>query len=62
MRKYMLDYYKQHLKGTEVINEDTGITIRFSMTAGRKTAMGEAMYQRKAELIRILPDLVKYAL
>ena len=31
-------------------------TIRFSMTAGRKTAMGEAMYQRKAELIRILPS------
>lgn len=50
LRKYILDYYKKHLKGIEVINEDTGITIHFSMTSGRKTAMGEAMYQRKAEI------------
>lgn len=62
LRKYILDYYKKHLKGIEVINEDTGITIHFSMTSGRKTAMGEAMYQHKAEIIRILPELVKYAL
>jgi len=62
MRLYILDYYKKHLKGTKVVNDDTGITIHFSMTSGRKTAMGEAMYQRKAELIRILPDLVKHAL
>ncbi len=62
LRKYILDYYKKNLKGLEVINVDTGITIHFSMTSGRKTAMGEAMYQRKAEIIRILPDLVRYAL
>ena len=62
LRKYILDYYKQNLKGIDVVNNDTGITIRFSMTSGRKTAMGEAMYQRKAEIIRILPELVKYAL
>lgn len=62
LRKYILDYYKKNLKGLEVVNDDTGITIHFSMTSGRKTAMGEAMYQRKAELIRILPELVKYAL
>ena len=62
LRRYILKYYKEHLKGTEVVNEDTGITIHFSMTSGRKTAMGEAMYQRKAEIIRILPDLVRYAL
>ena len=62
MRKYILDYYKKNLKGIEVINDDTGITIHFSMTSGRKTAMGEAMYQRKAEIIRILPELIKYAL
>lgn len=62
LRRFILDYYKKHLKGIEVINEDTGITIHFSMTSGRKTAMGEAMYQRKAEIIRILPELVKYAL
>ena len=44
LRKYILDYYKQNLKGIDVVNNDTGITIRFSMTSGRKTAMGEAMY------------------
>ena len=62
LRKYVLEYYKNNLKGKEVINTDTGITIHFSMTSGRKTAMGEAMYQKKAEMIRILPELVKYAL
>ena len=62
MRKYILDYYKQNLKGLEVVNDDTGIIVHFSMTSGRKTAMGEAMYQRKAEIIRILPELVKHAL
>jgi len=62
LRRYVLDYYKQNLKGKEVVNKDTGITVRFSMTSGRKTAMGEAMYQKKAEMIRILPKLVKYAL
>ena len=62
LRRYVLDYYKHYLKGKEVINKDTGITIHFSMTSGRKTAMGEAMYQKKAEMIRILPELVRYAI
>ena len=62
MRKYILEYYKKNLKGLEIVNKDTGITICFSMTSGRKTAMGEAMYWQKPELIRILPELVKYAL
>ena len=62
LRRYVLDYYKKNLKGKGVVNKDTGITIHFSMTSGRKTAMGEAMYQKKAEMIRILPDMVRYAL
>ena len=62
LRRYVLDYYKNYLKGKEIINNDTGITIHFSMTSGRKTAMGEAMYQKKAEMVRILPEMVKYAL
>ena len=36
LRKYVLDYYKNNLKGKEIINRDTGITIHFSMTSGRK--------------------------
>ena len=36
LRKYVLEYYKNNLKGKEVINTDTGITIHFSMTSGRK--------------------------
>ena len=62
MWRYVLEYYKKNLKGKTVINKDTGITIHFSMTSGRKTAMGEAMYQKKAEMVRILPDIVKYAI
>ena len=62
LRKYVLEYYRSKLKGKEVVNKDTGITIHFSMTSGRKTAMGEAMYQKKAEMIRILPELVENAI
>ena len=62
MRRYVLEYYKKNLKGKTVINKDTGITIHFSMTSGIKTAMGEALYQKKAEMVRILPDIVKYAI
>lgn len=62
LRKYVLDYYKKNLKNKEILNRDTGIKVRFSMTSGRKTAMGEAMYQKKAEIMRILPELVEYAL
>ena len=62
MRHYVLEYYKKNIKGKTVVNKDTGITIHFSMTSGRKTAMGEAMYQKKAEMVRILPDLVIYAI
>ena len=56
LRRYVLDYYKNNLKGKEIVNIDTGITIHFSMTSGRKTAMGEAMYQKKAEMVRVLPE------
>ena len=62
MRHYVLEYYKKNIKGKTVVNKDTGITIHFSMTSGRKTAIGEAMYQKKAEMVRILPDLVIYAI
>ena len=62
LRHYVLEYYKKNLKGKTVVNKDTGITIHFSMTSGRKTAMGEAMYQKKAEMVRILPDIVKHAI
>ena len=48
LRKYVLDYYKKNLKNQEILNRDTGIKVRCSMTSGRKTAMGEAMYQKKS--------------
>lgn len=62
LRKVVLEYYNKNLKDREVFNEDLKITIRFSMSSGRKTVMGEAMYYKKAEIMKILPEIVQYAL
>ncbi len=61
-RKLVLDYYKTFLAGKIIRNDDLGIDIVLTMKSGRKTAMGEAMYKKKAEVIRVLPDIIKYAL
>ena len=61
-RKLVLDYYKTFLAGKTIRNDDLGIDIVLTMKSGRKTAMGEAMYNKKAEVIRVLPDIIKYAL
>lgn len=45
-----------------MVNRDTGLTIRITMASGRKTAYGEAMYSKKAEVVRILPDLIEHAI
>ena len=62
LRKCVLEYYKENLRDLEIKNEDTGIIVRFSMTNARKTAQGGAMYHKKAEIVKILPEIIKYAL
>lgn len=61
LRKKVMEYFQAHLKGVKVVNHDTGIPIEITMKAGRKTAMGEAMYGKKAEIVRVLPQLLETA-
>ena len=53
-RKAVLEFFRTHLKGKKVLNEDTGLSIEFTIKSGRKTAYGEAMYPKKAEMVRLV--------
>lgn len=61
LRKYVAGYVKAHYKNTTVINDHTQLHINITVRSGQKTAYGEAMYSKKAALITVLPDLIKYA-
>jgi len=61
LRHLVLDYVKKYFKGVVVKNLSLNIPIIISVSSGRKTALGGAMYRKKAELIRILPDLIRVA-
>lgn len=60
-RDAVIKYFQEHYRKKTVLNKDTGLTIMISIKSGRKTAYGEAMYPKKAELIRILPELIEIA-
>lgn len=54
----------QHLrkmKNSIIVNKDTMIPIKITVSSAKKTAFGEAMYPKKAEVIRILPALIETA-
>ena len=61
LRKFIFEYIKQHYAGQVVKNIDTSINVHISITGGRKTAYGEAIYSKKAVLMFVLPDIIKYA-
>lgn len=61
LRRAVRQYFNDHLKGRTIVNDETKIPIRITVASARKTAFGEAMYHKKAELVRILPELLKVA-
>lgn len=61
LRANVLEYFRNNLKDITVKNKDTGINITITMKSGRKTAKGEAMYHGKAEIIRVLPEIIENA-
>lgn len=61
LRKFVVDYIISNYKGLVIRNEHTQIDIKVTVKSGRKTAYGEAMYSKKAALVFILPELIKYA-
>ena len=61
LRQYVLNYVKTHLSGNTIVNEDTKLSIKITVASGRKTAMGGAIYKKKAIVIHILPELIRFA-
>ena len=61
LRELVADYVKAHLKGVRVMNRHLKIPITITVTGGRKTARGGAMYHKKAEIIRALPQIIEIA-
>lgn len=61
LREKVYRYYKDNFKGLKVQNKHIGITVVFSMASGRKTARGEAMYHKKAEIAKIIPAILENA-
>ncbi len=59
LRKFTLQYYKEHLAGktTEIRNHLK--EVHFINKSGRKIAYGEAMYKEKAVVIEHLEQLIK---
>ncbi|MDR0927335.1 MAG: hypothetical protein LBO69_06165 [Ignavibacteria bacterium] len=60
-RRYVYDFYKEHLQGKSVVNKDKGITIHFTSIGRKKIAYGEAMYATKAAIITCLKELLEVA-
>ncbi|MDQ3111710.1 MAG: hypothetical protein M3R17_17610 [Bacteroidota bacterium] len=61
LRKIVLSWYRENYSGKVVINKCIGIPIHFTTPGGKKLAVGGGMYPYKAELIRILPDILEQA-
>jgi len=59
--KNAYELYLSKLAGIEVINQDLGITVKFEKWSARKTTKGGALYSKKAAIIEVLADLVRYA-
>jgi hypothetical protein len=61
LRKSVSKWYRKNLAGKIITNKCLSIPINFSVTGGKKLAMGGAIYLHKAELVRILPDILEHA-
>ncbi|MGM9745831.1 MAG: hypothetical protein ACI30H_02585 [Paludibacteraceae bacterium] len=61
LRKVVYQFIKCNLAGKVIKNEDTGINVQITVSAGRKTAYGEAMYLKKASVVQIIPQVIRYA-
>jgi hypothetical protein len=61
LRKIVLSWYKQNYAGKTVVNKCIGVPIHFTTRGGNKLSIGGGMYPLKAELIRVLPEILEQA-
>jgi len=61
VREKLNNEYRTRYIGKKVINQCLGITVEFESTGARKTAHGSAIYSKKACLVGVLDQLIRYA-
>lgn len=61
IRAKLNNEYRTRYIGKKVVNQSLGITVEFESTGARKTAHGSAVYSKKACLISVLDQLIRYA-
>lgn len=59
LRKFTLHYYNQNLKGNKVAIKNALKEVSLVSNAGKKIAVGGAMYKEKAAVISHLEELIK---
>ncbi len=61
LRKEMKAYYEENLQGKSVVNKCLGHRITLSSQGKNKIIQGSALYNKKAAVLLILVDLLRYA-
>ena len=61
VRERLNNEYRARYIGKKVVNQALGITVEFESTGARKTAHGSAVYSKKACLVSVLDQLIRYA-
>ena len=61
LKKEIKKYYQLHLQGKSVVNQCLGHRITLSAQGKNKITNGGAIYNKKAAVLLILPDLLRYA-
>lgn len=61
LRRFIFEYVRNNYAGRIIENKHTKLKIKISVSGGRKTAMGGAIYRKKASAILILPQIIEYA-
>jgi hypothetical protein len=61
LRNKLFETYRACYYGQEVVNLSLGITVEFEHEGARKTSHGSATYSKKACLVTVLDELIKYA-
>ncbi len=61
LREKLKEYYKTHLQGTSVVNEDLEIEVLFTSDGLGKLYRGSTISAEKAALVQILDEIVETA-
>lgn len=62
LRDFIYNYVRENYAGTSYKNIDTNVVVKITVSGGRKTAYGEAIYLKKAVMVMHLSDIIRYAI